>query len=342
MSDTLKTGPIVRINPDELHVKDPNYYDEIYAGGNKRRDKYSAWIHMAGAPRAAFSTVEHDLHKTRRAALNPFFAKRSVFRLEPRIQDKVDRLCARLSEFADSGQVVRLDVAYMALTMDVITEYAYGTCYNYLSEPDFKLEWKECMATVFEGAAFRRATPWLTQFFQLFPERYVLSMMPKLEVLIKWQHDIKDQVGAILSHEQSSTSDDTIFHSLRDSDTLAEDEKSLARLADEGEILIAAGSETTARTLTYTTFRVFNTPGVLTRLREELKTVMPHPTSTAKWSDLEQLPYLSAVVSEGLRLGYGITTRLPRLAKEPLHYGKFVVPPDVSCASPVFACWPED
>jgi cytochrome P450 len=290
---------------------------------------------MAGAPRAAFSTVEHDLHKTRRAALNPFFAKRSVFRLEPRIQDKVDRLCARLSEFADSSQVVRLDVAYMALTMDVITEYAYGTCYNYLSEPDFKLEWKECMATVFEGAAFRRATPWLTQFFQLFPERYVLSMMPKLEVLIKWQHDIKDQVGAILSHEQSSTSDDTIFHSLRDSDTLAEDEKSLARLADEGEILIAAGSETTARTLTYTTFRVFNTPGVLKRLREELKTVMPNPTSTAKWSELEQLPYLSAVVSEGLRLGYGITTRLPRLAKEPLHYGEFIVPPDVSCDSPV-------
>jgi hypothetical protein len=75
----------------------------------------------------------------------------------------------------------------MALTMDTITEYCYGSSYNYISEPDFKLEWKESMATLFEGAALRRALPWLTGFLQKFPDKYIVSLMPQMGILIRWQ-----------------------------------------------------------------------------------------------------------------------------------------------------------
>jgi cytochrome P450 len=56
---------------------------------------------------------------------------------------------------------------------------------------------------------------------------------------------------------------------------------------------------------------------VLLKLREELKsTVMPYHNSNPRWSDLEKLPYLTAVVNETLRLAIGGSWRMPRIATQ--------------------------
>ncbi len=66
-------GPIVRISPYEVHVQDPDFYDQLYSRSG-RRDKY-AWLkERLGDPHSLFSTSNHDLHRVRRAALNPCLA----------------------------------------------------------------------------------------------------------------------------------------------------------------------------------------------------------------------------------------------------------------------------
>ena len=118
---------------------------------------------------------------------------------------------------------------------------------------------------------------------------------------------------------------ETIFHTLLDSD-LPPSEKSEARLIDEGIVLIGAGSHTTAWTLTVSTFHILSNPTILRNLKEEFH-ANKKSGENLTLQQLEKLPYLTAVIKEGLRLAYGVSVRLPRSAPDTaLRFKDWVIP----------------
>ena len=126
---------------------------------------------------------------------------------------------------------------------------------------------------------------------------------------------------------------------MRDHPRLPASEKQLQRLTDEGNVLLIAASETPAKVLALISYHLFADNTKLQRLRDEilsLETKGRAREALPPLSALESLPYLTAVIREGLRLHGGILARSQRISPDrSLKYGKYSVPPGtpISCIS---------
>lgn len=80
--------------------------------------------------------TDHTTHKTRRHAIASFFSKAKVTGRQHLIQQNVDKLCRRLSEFPETA-VFNLGAAVSAFTRDTANEFIVGKQYNELQERDF-------------------------------------------------------------------------------------------------------------------------------------------------------------------------------------------------------------
>jgi cytochrome P450 len=110
-----KYGPIIRINPYELHISTPQFYETLFASG-KKRDKWYWFTRIFNKDGAAFLTVDHNLHRARRAPMNPFFSIASVRRLQPMIEERVQTFLRRLNELKGTGEVLRMPVVVNAFS----------------------------------------------------------------------------------------------------------------------------------------------------------------------------------------------------------------------------------
>ena len=162
----MQYGPIIRINPHELHVDHVDFFELLNSfKGKWDKDPYNT-LHFAN-PYSSLGTIEHDLHRKRRAALIPFFSKQKVYDLEPVIKSTIDRLCNKLQEYVDSGQPLNLYHAYKCFAVDVITEYCFAENEGLLEKPDFSLIlWREYQQGVKSGLKARYLPSWYIPIFR--------------------------------------------------------------------------------------------------------------------------------------------------------------------------------
>ena len=186
-----KYGPVVRTRPDAVHVNDPYFIEELYSQSPKRRrERFHTIIKTLLAPGSILSTQDHDLHRHRRAALNPYFSRQNVRRLEPVINGTLENLFRRMSGWAKDGHPVRMNVAFRAATKDVIVEYAFGG-------GEKCLDMSDCNGAFFDVMAPQRLTHLGTHvywFFKLMaglPPAIMTVLVPKVGVFARFMQVCK-------------------------------------------------------------------------------------------------------------------------------------------------------
>ena len=163
-------GPIVRISPTEIHVRDHDFFNELMASSSRPRDKTEFLIGLPGQV-SIFGTALHEIHRLRRSAVESFFSKKSVTEFEPLVQEKVDDLCAALQRYADTQEVLDFGEAFHALALDVISHHAFGKAYGLVKQYGFAPSWKHMMYETMESFSIARHLPWLPAIFKILPPR---------------------------------------------------------------------------------------------------------------------------------------------------------------------------
>lgn len=101
--------------------------------------------------------------------------------------------------------------------------------------------------------------------------------------------------------EHDENASNSIFRYIVTSDMPAS-EQSAERLCREAMVLFGAGTASTARTMGFMCYYILKNTHIRKRLGDELGPLMAHyPDNLPTWPDLEKLPYLQAVIKEGLR-----------------------------------------
>ncbi|GAB7349557.1 hypothetical protein MBLNU459_g0253t3 [Dothideomycetes sp. NU459] len=161
-----KYGPIVRINPHELSIRDNEYYDELYVAGSVRpSDRYEGFVSgVVDFEGSHLATIGHDLHRKRRKPLDPYFSKLGVTKLEPMVAELCEKLVVgRFKGFKGTGKVVRLDHAFTAFSGDVINRLCIDDPPCLVDDPDFAPGWFELFHKGVVSLPLFMGVPWLIQ-----------------------------------------------------------------------------------------------------------------------------------------------------------------------------------
>ena len=213
--------------------------------------------------------------------------------------------------------IMRLDDAFSALASDVITQYSFGKSWDFLEDENFRRDIRSAITETANVIHINRFFPLFSRTLRMVPKWLVCKIQPGKTGFIEFMTSIYEFTAQSMQAAESSADGKqeskrgTIFEKLTDP-TLPPEERTFARVHDESGVILQAGTESISRSLTICAFHLAHQPSMWEKLREELRSVLPTPTSTATWAQLEQLPYLVCIISPEKNMT--AVTNVPRLA----------------------------
>ncbi|KAH7083020.1 cytochrome P450 [Paraphoma chrysanthemicola] len=336
-----KYGPVVRIQPNEVHIGNLEGFNQIYRVGTQFERIWHDNPFLTGSLQSLETLPET---KKRRDFISPFFSKSAISRAEPTLHAlKLQQFLSTLAQ--SDGQVINFFLAFRCLTADVVMDYCFRSDLNALEARGFEnatlVAMVEGMGMAIVATFFPRFAACLNAFVFSFSEStrekwfapvYGFETMQRLaaervdDALTRADRDD----GVVKGKEvDGSSAGYTMFDAMARPDREKGQERPSRRdMVADGCLMIVAGTDTTAHALGNILWGVTQDAGVEAKLLAELKRGIARDeiVSSARLEG-EGFDYLRAVVKEGLRLSYGVPGRIIRKCpKEGARFGDVWVP----------------
>ncbi|MCJ1432335.1 hypothetical protein MMC27_001691 [Xylographa pallens] len=303
-----KYGATVRIRPNALSYNSAQAWKDIYGArpGKKQipRDKEYYFGDGDGIPDIIVSN-DTD-HNRIRKLLSYAFSEQAMREQEPLITQYMNMLIRKLHDEIRGPAHGMIDIArwYNLTTFDVVADLCFGESFHAL-ETGVQDPW---VSNIFKGVKIAR----FLRLARAFPSfgaalMFIVSFIPavvegakthrmytlqRTEKRLAMKTDRKDFMSYVLRHN---------------------DEKGMTReeIKKTSGLLIIAGSETTATLLSGTTFYLMKNKDIYEKVANEVRTSFNNEGDITFLS-VSKLPYLNALLEEGLRLYPPVPSTFPR------------------------------
>ena len=130
-------GPVIRIEPNHLHIRDMEAYNQVFKVGTKfNRDP--AIYGFPFTRGSFFNKLVVREGKVHRDLYVPYFSKAKVNKMEYMIRDHMTKFIRKLDEACSAGKEVDLNLGYRCLTADTLMGYTYNKPFGAIDYHEFR------------------------------------------------------------------------------------------------------------------------------------------------------------------------------------------------------------
>ena len=237
-------------------------------------------------------SAEGDEWKIQRKMMNQAFKASQIHHYYPIISNTTNRLTSSLNALSEQHKAFDFQALMMRYTIDITTQLAFGYDVNSLENQDSELQKK--LSIVFPMISYRVKAP--IPYWRYFKLKKDKELDAALSFIREQCHQyIKDAEAKVKAQGNPSNILESMIMARDEEDIPFSQDQLFANIIT----LLLAGEDTTANTLSWVMHYLTKHPQYQSQLQQEID------NSTLDFSDiknLDQLPMLSAVIQEAMRL----------------------------------------
>ncbi|CEJ56540.1 Putative CND5p [Penicillium brasilianum] len=262
-------SPVIRISPYHVHVNDPEFYHVVYRAGTDYL-KAPYFYKGLGNPESLISILDPAKHRIFRNTIAPLFSPASIDSFAPRIHQLIQKTAGKIAEELETRQPISIQHLFRCFGVDMVYVTLFGRPDEFVENYKQPHGLIQSMDQFTDRMWLIKHFPFLNKFTQRLPSRFQL---PGYASFLKQCEAWVEETRARRVKGQMTTAEGitTVFDAmLQPNEDKHYDSRTSTELIDEAALLIIAGSDTSAYTLTCATYYLLSTPVALDALREEL------------------------------------------------------------------------